>query len=112
MINWSRVAELREEIGAEDFEDVAELFLTEVAEGMETLLSRTDPSDLHQDLHFLKGSALSLGFEEFATLCQDGETLSSNGRGSDVDLTAITRSFRDSRDLFLSECAQRLSRSG
>ena len=30
MIDWSRVEELRDKIGAEDFDEVVELFLSEV----------------------------------------------------------------------------------
>ena len=30
MIDWTRVSELRDEIGAEDFGDVVEIFLEEV----------------------------------------------------------------------------------
>ena len=32
MIDWNRVAALREEVGAEDFDEVVELFLQEVDE--------------------------------------------------------------------------------
>ena len=35
MIDWSRVNELRDEVGAEDFEEVVELFLEEVEEVIE-----------------------------------------------------------------------------
>ena len=36
MIDWPRVTELREEVGAEDFEEVVEIFLEEVEERIET----------------------------------------------------------------------------
>ena len=37
MIDWDRVSELREEIGAEDYEEVAELFLMEVEDTLAQL---------------------------------------------------------------------------
>jgi histidine phosphotransfer protein HptB len=105
MINWSRVAELRDEIGAEDFEDVVELFLSEVEEGIENLRGRSDQTRIQQDLHFLKGSALSLGFQSFADLCQTGEALS--GSGAPVDVGEIITSFDQSRAMFVAELPNR-----
>ena len=35
MIDWARVAEFYDEVGAEDFDEVVELFLEEVVEAME-----------------------------------------------------------------------------
>ena len=71
MINWERVAELQEEVGAEDFEEVMEIFLEEVEEALERLESQH--SGTTETLHFLKGSALNLGFEKLALLCKEAE---------------------------------------
>lgn len=103
MINWSRVNELREEVGAEDFGEVVELFLEEVEEVISRLRDNADRSALEQDLHFLKGSALNLGFSDFAALCQDGEKLSSCGHAEDVDLKMIVQGFENSRSQFLDQ---------
>ncbi|MBV0913536.1 Hpt domain-containing protein [Anianabacter salinae] len=70
MIDWTRVNDLRFEIGEDGFPEVVELFLEEVEEVMARLLSAGDAAD--EDLHFLKGSALNLGFAELARLCDTG----------------------------------------
>ena len=37
MIDWDRVSELRDEVGAEDFLEVVEMFLDEVNEEIDTI---------------------------------------------------------------------------
>ncbi|MDO5658477.1 MAG: Hpt domain-containing protein [Paracoccus sp. (in: a-proteobacteria)] len=71
MIDWARVADLREDLGDDEFAPVLELFLDEV----ETTLMRLDPADgarLADDLHAMKGAAANLGFADFAALCDAG----------------------------------------
>ncbi|WP_068298811.1 Hpt domain-containing protein [Pararhodobacter sp. CCB-MM2] len=100
MIDWSHVAELRSDMG-EAFDEVVEVFLQEVEEG----LARLDPAgpaeDLAADLHFLKGAALNLGFREFAALCAQSETQANNGEAAKVDLPAVRRSYENSRVAFI-----------
>lgn len=72
MVNWDRIAELQEEIGQEDFVEVIDMFFEEVEEVLTTL--GDDSATISRDLHFLKGSALNLGFDAMATLCKDAET--------------------------------------
>lgn len=103
MIQWSRVNELRDEVGAEDFDEVLDLFLEEVEEVIERLKADPVPGQLEQDLHFLKGSALSLGFATFSDLCQDGERLSAAGNAASVDLSAIIDGYEQSKRLFLAQ---------
>lgn len=102
MIDWPRVKELKDEIGAEDFDEVVELFLEEVEEVIGKLRSG-DRSQLEQDLHFLKGSALNLGFAEFSDLCLIGERQSAAGDAQSVDLAEILTKFEVSKQNFLSE---------
>lgn len=105
MINWPRIAQLRDEIGAEDFGEVVQLFLEEVEEVIDRMRDSPDPDRLESDLHFLKGSALNLGFRSFSTLCQDGERMAAAGRANEVDVAAVVRNFEQSRDLFQAELA-------
>ncbi|MEM9912432.1 MAG: Hpt domain-containing protein [Pseudomonadota bacterium] len=109
MIDWSRVSELREEIGAEDFGDVVDLFLEEVDEEITGLSDKGASDGLEARLHFLKGSALNLGFEAFSDLCRDGERRAADGDGSAVDLIAIQESYSASKAQFLSELEQRFT---
>ena len=62
MINWDRVDELRHEVGPEDFNEVIELFLEEVDDTISTLGMCDGNRTLEEQLHFLKGSALNIGF--------------------------------------------------
>lgn len=100
MINWERVNTLRDEVGAEDFDEVVELFLDEVEEVMTRLQTSPDLNTLEEDLHFLKGSALSLGFQSFSALCQAGESLSADGGASDVNMAEILTDYAKSKRLF------------
>ncbi|WP_299846621.1 Hpt domain-containing protein [uncultured Roseovarius sp.] len=101
MIDWNRVTELRDEIGAEDFGEVVEIFLEEVEDEITNLCGQVDKSNLESTMHFLKGSALNLGFSEFSTLCQKGETAAGAGAGDGIDLTEITNCYAASKSEFL-----------
>ncbi|WP_074220524.1 Hpt domain-containing protein [Rhodovulum sp. ES.010] len=70
MIDWTRVDELRDEVGEDAFDEVLDLFLEEVDEVMERLGDAPDPACLPADLHFVRGSALNLGLKEFCAICQ------------------------------------------
>ncbi len=102
MINWTKVEELKNDIGAEDFEEIVEVFLSEVEEELDKLPDKT-LSELESSLHFLKGSALNLGFAEFSVLCQEGETKSAQGSAQDVDIDAILASYAASKSVFLQQ---------
>lgn len=105
MIDWERVAELRDEIGGENFAEVVELFLEEVDTVIERLHRAPEPSRYEQDLHFLKGSAWNLGFADFGGLCQQGERLSAAGEPHRVDISAILGCYSASRAAFLAKSA-------
>ena len=51
MIDWERIIVLRDEVGAEDFGEVVELFLDEVEEVISRLRATPDMSTLEEDLH-------------------------------------------------------------
>ncbi|MEY8829083.1 Hpt domain-containing protein [Sedimentitalea sp. XS_ASV28] len=109
MIDWSRVRELCDEVGSEDFDEVVDLFLEEVGEVIGRLRREPDPSQLEQNLHFLKGSALSLGFASFSSLCQNGERISAQGEADAVDIPEIVAEFERSKNEFLAELPVRLA---
>ena len=106
MIDWPRVKELREEVGAEDFGEVVEIFLEEV-EGVMEKLKTEGSTQLEQDLHFLKGAALNLGFAQFSTLCLEGERAAADGQADSVALPEILQSFETSKAVFLTELPER-----
>ncbi len=95
-INWDRVHELRDEVGPEDFDEVVTLFLEEVSEAMDRLRRPSDVTGLDADLHFIKGSALNLGFDALAGLCHQGERAAAEGRAGQVDLGEIVEAYTKS----------------
>ncbi len=102
MIDWKRVTDLRDEIGAQEFDEVVELFLEEVETMMSRLRERPDPATFEEDMHFLKGCAINLGFRRFAQLCLAGETLASSGGANQLDLAEVLECYEVSRAEFLS----------
>lgn len=109
MIDWEKVRELRDEIGAEDFSEVVDLFLEEVDEAMSKLRSGIPDEKLECCLHFLKGSALNLGFRAFSDLCARGETAASSGQYGQIELGEIIASYDASKELFVSELDARMA---
>lgn len=103
MIDWTRVTELREEIGEEDFSEVVSLFLEEA----ESAISRIVASGLSasaDDYHSLKGSALNLGFRALAAACAEAERRAAAGdhpdpagivSGFDAARTGLLRGLSD-----------------
>jgi HPt (histidine-containing phosphotransfer) domain-containing protein len=107
MIDWSRIEELREEVGPEDFPEVAELFLEEAGSAV-ARLSGTGAERLGEDLHFLKGAALNLGFARVGELCAHGEERARAGLPAETG--AIQDAWRESRAAFLARMAPAMGR--
>jgi len=107
MINWAKVIELRNDVGADDFEEVVELFLDEVED---TIGHLGKPGrSLEHDLHFLKGSALNLGFTDFSDLCMNGEAAAARGEAETVDTNAVVASYQASKSAFLANSKMKLA---
>lgn len=109
MIDWARVIELRDEIGHEDFADVTEIFLEEMEEGIVALQTGLVGSTVEEQLHFLKGSALNIGFSEFAEKCAAGEDRAARGVHDQVDLEGIIHAYQSSRTEFLENMQSRFA---
>jgi histidine phosphotransfer protein HptB len=95
MIDWKRVEELREEIGADGFVEVADMFLDEAEGAVRALAGGLPAGEVESQLHFLKGSALNLGLSELAHICQEGERKAAAGQ--DVDTTQVAAIYDASR---------------
>jgi len=109
MIDWTRVLELRSEVGAEDFDEVVDLFLDEVQDVIDRLSTHPDQAQFEADFHFLKGSALSLGFTAFSDLCGAGEERAASGQDVSDDLPALLTCYANARAQFLTELPRRLA---
>ena len=110
MIDWDRVAELREEIGPEDFGEIVDLFVTEVSAAIEEL-HRTPPHPkaVEEQMHFLKGAALNLGFADLVAICREGEERAAAGDPFAVTAAQVRDSFERSRDEFLEALPRRFA---
>lgn len=97
MIDWTRVNDLRSEIGEDDFLEVVEMFLEETDEVIAYLNGPSDLATVESRLHFLKGSALNLGLNELATLCQAGEKSAAMGDAASVNLQDVVASYNASK---------------
>ena len=100
MIDWGRVRELQSEIGLDCFDEIVALFLEESDDVVARLQVQTDPASLESSLHFLKGSALNLGFSDLAQICQNGERQAAQGV-VDIAVDAVIDIYQQSRIAFL-----------
>lgn len=86
MISWSRIDELRDEVGDDDFAEIVDLFLVESDATLAELRGARDAAAAEALMHSLKGSALNLGFDAVADLCREGRATA--GMGGDWQATA------------------------
>lgn len=98
MIDWEQVSAMRADLG-DGFAELVEVFLDEMDGALARLDPAAPPDRMAADMHFLKGSALNLGFATFAALCAAGEARAE--RGGTVDLAPVRASYADSRIVFL-----------
>jgi HPt (histidine-containing phosphotransfer) domain-containing protein len=97
MIDWKRVEELKEEIGADGFFEVADMFLDEAEGAVRALISGLPGNEVEGQLHFLKGSALNLGLSELAAICGEGERKAAIGHAALIDMMQVAAIWRASR---------------
>lgn len=103
MIDWARVAELREELGEDDIGEVIEIFLEEVENTISELNPNPTGAELEQYCHALKGSTLNLGFQEFADVCKTGEVNTSTGQPAGTIVVDIQTCYSKSKASFLKQ---------
>lgn len=97
MISTERIDELRSEVGAEDFGEIVDLFLTESDLLLNDLRAVADPAAAEALLHSLKGSALNLGFVDLADLCEEGRATGISRDDWADRLTRISEVYQMSR---------------
>ncbi|WP_224824289.1 Hpt domain-containing protein [Cognatishimia sp. MH4019] len=99
MIDWTRIEDLKMELGDEDFEEVFRIFLDEVQDSVDSLETAPTNQTLEAILHSVKGNAVTVGFSKLAELAGAGEI--SAGQGADVNLQEIISAHRLSKDAYL-----------
>ncbi|RDC73770.1 Hpt domain-containing protein [Rhodovulum sp. 12E13] len=100
-IDWPRVADLRVEIGDDEFVEVLELFLTDSDEMVEALAGQP-PSAYEEALHSLKGAALNMGLSGLAEICRQGERLAAEGRAEEVQIALVLTGYAAARAALVS----------
>ncbi len=106
MIDWQRVDVLQSEVGEDGFLEVVELFLEETDDVIARLSEVPYRGRLSADLHFLKGSALNLGFTELADICAECERHVNSGEVGKIDLATLSQIYQKSKAEFLRRLAQ------
>ena len=91
LLNEDRLLSLRAEIGEDGYEEVVALFLAESDEVIARLSGAGAAVPPRAELHFLKGVALNLGFDDLAEMCRKGE------RGEGYDALALGRLYAETR---------------
>lgn len=107
MIDWARVRQLRNDVGAGEFLPLVTLFLDEI----EARLDRLDPASgqLSQDVQALRRSALNLGFMRLAALCLSAEISLRNGRPELIRPDELSSSFGAARQALRREMSEQLA---
>ena len=96
MLDWDRIAELREDVGEENFAEVLVLFVEEVAAALDAL-GVNDQAALAATLHSLKGSAMNIGLSRVGALCLEGEASLRADPLASLDIAEIRSAFDASR---------------
>ncbi len=100
MIDWARVAELRDEVGEDDFDEVVDLFMQEVEETLAPYRKNSACDDPSTILHSMKGSAWNLGFTAMSGLCEE---LENDDLPDTMNMDPIIKSFDQSAKAFFAE---------
>ena len=99
MIDWQTANELKQAIGAEVFDEVVTVFFKETDSTLTRLMAATTADAMKSELHFMKGSALNLGFSDLAQICQGLETRAEEGE-TDLPLAQVQTVYYASREEF------------
>lgn len=109
MIDWTRIAQLRRDIGEDDFDEVIEIFVDEVEGIIDGLRDAVSPEQIADDLHSLKGSASNLGFTAVAQICSTGAARAQSLDQGGFDLAELLQTYELSKACFLDGIAAKLT---
>lgn len=107
MIDWQIANDLKQAIGADVFDEVIAVFFAEADDTLTRIMAATTAEDMQNELHFMKGSALNLGFSDMAQLCQRLELRAEAG-DTDLPLAQVQTVYAASREEFSLRRAQML----
>lgn len=90
MIDWTKLNDLRSNIGDKDFSDLAHLFVTEMGERLAQIAAAPSKATV-EDFHFLRGGAANLGLLTMVAACHAAETACR--AGGTPDIAAVSHAF-------------------
>ena len=108
MINWNQVHSLKQDVGDEDFDEVLALFFEEVEEAIRRLRQPVETARLADELHFLKGAAMNLGFQSLSDCCRSGEEAVQQGKADSIDPRQFEVIYASAKQCFLAEAPNRI----
>lgn len=106
MLNWTTIKKLHHDIDPEDFDEIVDIFLGEMETEIQALRKDDCTDTIGCRLHFLKGSALNMGFETFSKLCTVGEQGLATPSTSGIDTFEIEECYKKSKTQFLRQLDQ------
>lgn len=112
MINWKRVSELFEDFGEDGFAEVAEVFVTEARESLEKLEAADTHDAMRAEFHFLKGAAMTLGFDAIAEICADGEHRAETQQDCQLQKRLVMEQLPVTCATFLDQWPSKITRGG
>ena len=92
MLNAARIAELKREVGEDDFSEVVSLFCEEMEDAL-TELGAARQDTVRERLHFLKGSAFNIGLDAMGRLCAREEVRLTADQTATPDVAAIRAAY-------------------
>ncbi|SFH05516.1 HPt (histidine-containing phosphotransfer) domain-containing protein [Palleronia marisminoris] len=108
LIDMQRLAEMRDDFGAEILPELHALFVSEAAVLVERI-GAEDGADLVPLVHTLKGSAQTMGMARLVLVCKQAETALHEGRKTDPAM--IAHLVEQSADAFAGECGCQIRNS-
>ncbi len=95
MIDKTRINELAAEIGLEDVQVIAAVFLDEAMLTVDRLAEGLPPEEVSRAMHFLRSGALNIGLRGIALLAEEAEAKSN--RGEDIEVAHMVELINRTR---------------
>ena len=88
MIDWTRISALEDELGQDEMPAIVSVFLEEVGEALDGLAAPTEA-----DMHFIKGSAATLGLADLTRISSEGEIRLRQNPLAEIAVGELHRAF-------------------
>jgi HPt (histidine-containing phosphotransfer) domain-containing protein len=108
MIDWERVRILHEDLGEEGFAAVVALYFEETDAAFDRLAAAPTARETEQAFHFLRSSALNMGFARLADICARAERQAAAGNATGEDAEAARTAYAAARTEFLADLGMKI----